>query len=160
MRIILVFICGLVLVGCSSNNIAKNKTTISSNMEFLKINEKVCGEYKSTDDKIYGCGTSSSKSFELAKAKSLLNAKVIVSDSLSNSLIKNESQTIKEDTKTGISKTYDSSEVAQIFETSLNQYKIVYDINTEFFYLFLSGAVLNLLIHPLIVGVISLQDYN
>ena len=56
-----------------------------------------------------------------------MNAKVIVSDSLSNSLIKNESQTIKEDTKTGISKTYDSSEVAQIFETSLNQYKIVYD---------------------------------
>ena len=127
MRIILVFLFGLVLVGCSSNNIAKNKTTITSNMEFLKINEKVCSQYKSTDDKIYGCGTSSSKSFELAKSKALLQAKVIVSDSLSNSLIKNESQTIKEDTKTGISKTYDSSEVAQIFETSLNQYKIVYD---------------------------------
>ena len=71
MRIILVFLFGLVLVGCSSNNIAKNKTTITSNMEFLKINEKVCSQYKSTDDKIYGCGTSTSKSFELAKAKSL-----------------------------------------------------------------------------------------
>ena len=93
MRIILVFLFGLVLVGCSSNNLAKNKTTISSNMEFLKINEQVCKKYKSTDDKIYGCGTSTSKSFELAKSKALLNAKVIVSDSLSNSLIKNESQT-------------------------------------------------------------------
>ena len=43
------------------------------------------------------------------------------------SLIKNESQTIKEDTKTGINKSYTSNEVAQIFETNLNQYKIVYD---------------------------------
>ena len=127
MRTILVLLVGLVLVGCSSNNLAKNKTTISSNMEFLKINEQVCKKYKSTDDKIYGCGTSTSKSFELAKSKALLNAKVIVSDSLSNSLIKNESQTIKEDTKTGINKSYTSNEVAQIFETNLNQYKIVYD---------------------------------
>ena len=65
--------------------------------------------------------------FELAKSKALLQAKVLVSDSLSNSLIKNESQTIKEDTKSGITKTYNSNEVAQIFETNLNQYKIVYD---------------------------------
>ena len=30
-------------------------------------------------------------------------------------------------TKTGINKSYTSNEVAQIFETNLNQYKIVYD---------------------------------
>ena len=127
MRTILVLLVGLVLVGCSSNNIAKNKTTISNMSDFLKVNEAVCSKYKSTGSKIYGCGTSTSKSFELAKSKALLQAKVLVSDSLSNSLIKNESQTIKEDTKTGINKSYTSNEVAQIFETNLNQYKIVYD---------------------------------
>ena len=124
MRTILVLLVGLVLVGCSSNNIAKNKTTISNMSDFLKVNEAVCSKYKSSDSKIYGCGTSTSKSFELAKSKALLQAKVLVSDSLSNSLIKNESQTIKEDTKTGINKSYTSNEVAQIFETNLNQYKI------------------------------------
>ena len=127
MRTILVLLVGLILVGCSSNNIAKNKTTISNMADFLKVNEAVCSKYKSTDSKIYGCGTSISKSFELAKSKALWQAKVLVSDSLSNSLIKNESQTIKEDTKTGINKSYTSNEVAQIFETNLNQYKIVYD---------------------------------
>ena len=127
MRTILVLLVGLVLVGCSSKNIAKNKTIINNMSDFLKVNEAVCSKYRSTDKVLYGCGTSTSKSFELAKSKALLQAKVLVSDSLSNSLIKNESQTIKEDTKTGINKSYTSNEVAQIFETNLNQYKIVYD---------------------------------
>ena len=127
MRIILVFLFGLVLVGCSSNNIAKNKTVISNNADFLKINEQICNKYKSNDNKLYGCGTSTSKSFELSKSKALLQAKVIVSDSLSNSLVKNESLIVKEDTKTGITKSYNSNEASQIFETSLSQYKIIYD---------------------------------
>ena len=127
MKSILVLLVGVMLVGCSQSNYAKKKTTISNMSEFLKVNESVCSQFKSNDKKIYGCGTSTSKSFELAKSKALLQAKVLVSDSLSNSLIKNESQTIKEDTKSGITKTYNSNEVAQIFETNLNQYKIVYD---------------------------------
>lgn len=127
MKIILAILLGLILVGCSQSNYAQKKTVISNMSDFLKVNEAVCSKYKSTDSKIYGCGTSTSKSFELAKSKALLQAKVLVSDSLSNSLIKNESQTIKEDTKTGINKSYTSNEVAQIFETNLNQYKIVYD---------------------------------
>ena len=127
MKIILAILLGLILVGCSQSNYAQKKTVISNMSDFLKVNEAVCSKYKSSDSKIYGCGTSTSKSFELAKSKALLQAKVLVSDSLSNSLIKNESQTIKEDTKTGINKSYTSNEVAQIFETNLNQYKIVYD---------------------------------
>ena len=127
MKIILAILLGLILVGCSQSNYAQKKTVISNMSDFLKVNEAVCSKYKSTDSKIYGCGTSTSKSFELAKSKALLQAKVLVSDSLSNSLIKNESQTIKEDTKSGINKSYTSNEVAQIFETNLNQYKIVYD---------------------------------
>ena len=127
MKSLLVLLVGVMLVGCSQSNYAKKKTTISNMSEFLKVNESVCSQFKSNDKKIYGCGTSTSKSFELAKSKALLQAKVLVSDSLSNSLIKNESQTIKEDTKSGITKTYNSNEVAQIFETNLNQYKIVYD---------------------------------
>ena len=126
MRTTLVLLVGLVLVGCSSKNIAKNKTIINNMSDFLKVNEAVCSKYRSTDKVLYGCGTATSKSFELSKSKSLLQAKVIVSDSLSNSLVKNESQTIKEDSK-GISQSYNSNEVSQIFETNLNQYKIVYD---------------------------------
>jgi hypothetical protein len=76
---------------------------------------------------LYGCGTSTSKDFEIAKSKALLNAKVIVSDSLSNSIIKNENQKVKEDTKNGITREYSSNETNQIFETNLNNYKIVYD---------------------------------
>ena len=82
---------------------------------------------KSNDKKIYGCGTSSSKDFELSKSKALLSAKIIVSDSLSNSLIKSENQKVKEDTKNGIVREYTSNETNQIFETNLNYYRIVYD---------------------------------
>ena len=127
MKIILTILLGLILVGCSQSNYAQKKTVISNMSDFLKVNEAVCSKYKSTDKKIYGCGTSTSKDFELSKAKALLQAKVIVSDSLSNSLVKSENQKIKEDTKTGITKEYSSNETSQIFETNLNQYKIVYD---------------------------------
>ena len=65
--------------------------------------------------------------FELAKAKALLQAKVIISDSLSNSIIKSENQKIKEDNKNGVVREYSSNESNQIFETNLNNYKIVYD---------------------------------
>ena len=68
-----------------------------------------------------------SKDFEIAKSKALLNAKVIVSDGLSNSIIKNENQKLKEDTKNGVTREYTSNETNQIFETNLNNYRIVYD---------------------------------
>ena len=127
MKSILIIFFGLILVGCSQSNYAKKKTVISNMSDFLKVNEAVCSKYKSTDKKIYGCGTSSSKDFELSKSKALLQAKVIVSDSLSNSIVKSESQKIKEDTKSGITREYISNETNQIFETNLNNYKIVYD---------------------------------
>ena len=50
-----------------------------------------------------------------------------MSDSLSNSIIKSENQKIKEDTKSGITREYTSNETNQIFETNLNNYRIVYD---------------------------------
>ena len=127
MKSLLVLLVGVMLVGCSQSNYAKKKTTISNMSEFLKVNESVCSQFKSTSKKIYGCGTATSKDFELSKAKSLLNAKVLVSDSLSNSLIKSENQKIKEDTKNGIVREYTSNETNQIFETNLNNYRIVYD---------------------------------
>ena len=127
MKSILVLLVGVLLVGCSQTNYAKKKTTISNMSEFLKVNESVCSQFKSTSKKIYGCGTSTSKDFELSKSKALLSAKIIVSDSLSNSLIKTENQKIKEDTKNGIVREYTSNETNQIFETNLNNYRIVYD---------------------------------
>ena len=47
MRTILVLLVGLVLVGCSSKNIAKNKTIINNMSDFLKVNEAVCSKYSS-----------------------------------------------------------------------------------------------------------------
>ena len=127
MKSLLVLLVGVMLVGCSQSNYAKKKTTISNMSEFLKVNESVCSQFKSTSKKIYGCGTATSKDFELSKSKSLLNAKILVSDSLSNSLIKSENQKTKEDTKNGIVREYTSNETNQIFETNLNNYRIVYD---------------------------------
>ena len=74
MKIILAILLGLILVGCSQSNYAQKKTVISNMSDFLKVNEAVCSKYKSTDKKIYGWGTSTSKDFELSKAKSLLQA--------------------------------------------------------------------------------------
>ena len=92
MKIIIIITVGLILAGCSQSNYASKKTVISNMTDFVKVNESVCGKYKSSVKKLYGCGTSSSKDFEIAKSKALLNAKVIVSDGLSNSIIKNENQ--------------------------------------------------------------------
>ena len=72
MKSILVLLVGVMLVGCSQTNYAKKKTTISNMSEFLKVNESVCSQFKSTSKKIYGCGTATSKDFELSKSKSLL----------------------------------------------------------------------------------------
>ena len=127
MKKVIVLLIGLGLTGCAQSNYASKKTVISNMTDFLKVNESVCGKYKSSEKKLYGCGTSTSKDFEIAKSKALLNAKVIVSDSLSNSIIKNENQKVKEDTKNGITREYSSNETNQIFETNLNNYKIVYD---------------------------------
>ena len=127
MKKVIVLLIGLVLTGCAQSNYASKKTVISNMTDFLKVNESVCGKYKSSEKKLYGCGTSTSKDFEIAKSKALLNAKVIVSDSLSNSIIKNENQKVKEDTKNGVTREYSSNETNQIFETNLNNYKIVYD---------------------------------
>ena len=125
MRNVILILVSFILIGCSSN-ISKNKTTLTNQSDFVKVNESICKKYKSTNKILYGCGTASSKSFDLAKSKALLNSKVIVSDSLSNSIVKNESQTVSENSK-GIVRDYNSTETGQIFETSLSQYKIVYD---------------------------------
>jgi len=125
MRNVILILVSFILIGCSSN-ISKNKTTLTNQADFVKVNESICKKYKSTNKILYGCGTASSKSFDLAKSKALLNSKVIVSDSLSNSIVKNESQTVSETDK-GIKRDYNSTETGQIFETSLSQYKIVYD---------------------------------
>ena len=38
-----------------------------------------------------------------------------------------ENQKVKEDTKSGVTREYTSNETNQIFETNLNNYRIVYD---------------------------------
>lgn len=122
----LILILGLLLANCTSTNYADNKTVINDMSDFLKVNESVCSKYKSSDKVLYGCGSAVSSDFNLSVSKALLDAKVFVADTLSNSIVKNESSNIKEDTKNGIVRNYDSNEKSQIFETSLSKYKVVY----------------------------------
>lgn len=123
----LIILMALFLYSCSSNkNFAEKKTIINDMSDFLKINETVCSKYKSTDKTLYGCGSATSSDFNLSISKALLDAKVFVADTLSNSVIKNESSTIKEDTKAGIVRSYDSNEKSQIFEVSITKYKVVF----------------------------------
>ena len=51
MKSLLVLLVGVMLVGCSQSNYAKKKTTISNMSEFLKVNESVCSQFKSTSKK-------------------------------------------------------------------------------------------------------------
>jgi len=126
MKKYLILLVGLVLVGCNSTNNYANKKTVISNMaDFLKVNESVCSQYKSSETKLYGCGSAISSDFNLSISKALLDAKIFVADSLSNSIVKNETSSINEDSK-GITRKYDSNEKSQIFETSLTNYKVVY----------------------------------
>lgn len=121
-----IIIVGFILAGCASKNTIADKTTVINNIgDFLKVNESVCSKYKSTDKVLYGCGSATSSDFNLSVSKALLDAKVFVADTLSNSIVKNETSSINEDSK-GITRKYDSHEKTQIFETSLTKYKVVY----------------------------------
>ena len=117
----------MLLSGCSSTNYADKQTVINNHEELVKIDQSICEKYrsKSSDTVFYGCSVGESSDFYLSRKKSILNAKTLIADKLSSAIIKNESQTIKEDAK-GIVKTYDSDETNTVWETSLDKYEIEY----------------------------------
>jgi len=47
MKIIIIITVGLILAGCAQSNYASKKTVISNMNDFVKVNESVCGKYKS-----------------------------------------------------------------------------------------------------------------
>ena len=119
-------IIGLMLSNCTNSSYVKNKKTITSPDDLQKFINLYCNKNKQTDRVIKVCGNGWSKDLNISESKAVLSAKIKIADITQHSLVSNEVITHKENGK-GITKTYDSSEVAQIFETSLNQYKIVYD---------------------------------
>jgi hypothetical protein len=125
----ILLIGSLMFIGACAGNLDKlnQKTQIEGNEDLIKAASLICNEYKSTDSVLYGCGSGVSSDLELSKSKAILQAKISVADVISNSLVKNETLTTKESTKDGVSREYNSSEKNQIFEQSLNRYKVVYD---------------------------------
>ncbi|NBP55724.1 hypothetical protein EBU71_04150 [bacterium] len=125
----ILLIGSLMFLGACAGNLDKlnQKTQIEGNEDLIKAASLICNEYKSTDSVLYGCGSGVSSDLELSKSKAILQAKISVADVISNSLVKNETLTTKESTKDGVSREYNSSEKNQIFEQSLNRYKVVYD---------------------------------
>jgi hypothetical protein len=114
-----------ILTACSSNY-AEKKTIINDNSDLLKINAEICNKYKSDESKTYGCGSGLSSDLEVSKTKSLLNAKVNVADVVGSSILKSEKQTRTENSK-GVNSKYQTIEENKILETSLNNYKVVFN---------------------------------
>ena len=53
MKNIILVLIGFILVGCSSSNISKNKTTITNQADFVKVNESICKKYKSDNKTLF-----------------------------------------------------------------------------------------------------------
>ena len=52
MKKIIILLIGLILTGCAQSNYASKKTVISNMTDFVKINESVCGQFKSSEKKL------------------------------------------------------------------------------------------------------------
>jgi len=121
---------GLLLVGCSSNNLSKldNKSVINNKNDLIKTQNQICNSFKSEDTKVmYSCGSGVSKDLNLSRKKSLLESKTNLQDKISSMVVKNEIQNIEEDSKTGIKKSYSSEEQSSFGESYINGYQIVFD---------------------------------
>ena len=65
MNKIIVMLIGLLLVGCSSNNLSKldNKSVINNKNDLIKTQNQICNSFKSEDTKVmYSCGSGVSNS--------------------------------------------------------------------------------------------------
>ena len=80
MKSLLVLLVGVMLVGCSQSNYAKKKTTISNMSEFLKVNESVCSQFKSTSKSTFGCFFYVCKNLLLSLCDTLKRYYIIIMD--------------------------------------------------------------------------------
>jgi hypothetical protein len=129
MRFLIIIFFSLVLVNCSQNNLNRlnDKTNITGGTDLIQTYALICNEYRNTDTEYFSCGSGFSTDLDLARAKAILQAKINVADILGSTLMKNEKEQVIETTKDGLYKKYDSSVSSQVFETTLNRYKIVWD---------------------------------
>ena len=124
----LIIIFVLIIAGCSKDNLELSKKTsqINNDKDLIFITEEICNNFQSTEEKVYGCGSAISDNMEISREKALLMSKVIIADIISSSLNKKQSHIISETTEEGINKIYKTSEVNEVFEQSIPNYKIVY----------------------------------
>jgi len=124
MKNLLIVSCLLFLIGCSQTKMVKDEVMLNGNNQLVQVNYEICSEYKTTSAKVFGCSSSFSKSLEISKDKSLLNAKSDVIDTYNSSFNQSQQMTSSDNNK-GIVLDYDNKIVNVIDDTFLN-YKIEY----------------------------------
>ena len=124
MRILIIFLFGIMLTNCS-NSYVKNKKTITSPNDLQKFVNVYCNKNKQTDKVIKVCGNGWSKDLNISENKAVLSAKIKIADITQHSIVSNEVVTHKETNK-GIVKTYDLTADSKLEDVSIAGYKIVH----------------------------------
>ena len=123
MRILLIVFVGLLLSNCT-NSYVKNKKSINSPNDLMKITNIWCEKNKSTDKIIKMCGSGWSKDLTISENKAILSAKLKIADITQHTLVRNEKITHKENGK-GVVKSYEMKADNQLTEATISGYKIV-----------------------------------
>ena len=124
MRILIIFLFGIMLTNCS-NSYVKNKKTITSPNDLQKFVNVYCNKNKQTDKVIKVCGNGWSKDLNISENQAVLSAKMKIADITQHSIVSNEVITHKETNK-GIVKTYDLTADSKLEDVSIAGYKIVH----------------------------------
>ena len=123
MRILLIILVGLLLSNCT-NSYVKNKKSINSPNDLMKFTNIWCDKNKSTDKIIKMCGTGFSRDLTISESKTIMYAKLKISDIIQHTLMRSEKITHKEDGK-GVVKSYEMTADNQLIEATISGYKIV-----------------------------------
>ena len=120
MRILLIILVGLLLSNCT-NSYVKNKKSINSPNDLMKFTNIWCDKNKSTDKIIKMCGTGFSRDLTISESKTIMYAKLKISDIIQHTLMRSEKITHKEDGK-GVVKSYEMTADNQLIEATISGY--------------------------------------
>ena len=123
MKILSIFIIGLLLSNCT-NSYVKNKKSISSPNDLMKFTNIWCDKNKSTDRIIKMCGQGWSKDLNISESKAIIDAKIKIADITQHTLVSNEKITHKENSK-GVVKSYEMKANNILEEATISGYRVV-----------------------------------
>ena len=123
MRILSIFLVGLLLNNCT-NSYVKNKKSITSPNDLMKFTNVWCEKQKQTDNIIKMCGQGWSKDLNISESKAIIDAKLKIADITQHSIIKSE-KIIKKENSKGITQSYELNADNTLNEATIIGYKIV-----------------------------------